>query len=215
VATSDVIGRSVQGRALRLRRLGTGPRKVLWIGGIHGNEPEGAVATAALPQAFEASDLGRAVTLVVLEDANPDGRAAQTRTNAHGVDLNRNFPAPNFDATNPEYGRSPLSQPESKAVHDLIVAEHPALVIACHSWLGASFLNYDGPAQDLAERFSRLSGMPLRPSNALGEATPGSLGSWLSQSLGTAVLTVEWQRGSDSTRDWQQTRAAVLAVFSG
>lgn len=214
-AAWDVIGRSVQGRPLRLRRLGTGPRKVLWIGGIHGNEPEGVVATNALPQAFEASGLTKAVTLLVLEDANPDGRAARTRTNAHGVDLNRNFPAPNFDAHNPEYGGSPLSQPESKALDDLIVAERPVLVIACHSWLGASFVNYDGPTQTLAQRFSRLSGMALRPSNALGEATPGSLGSWLSQNLGTAVLTLEWQRGSDPTRDWQQTNAAVLAALSG
>jgi hypothetical protein len=215
MAASNVIGRSVQGRALRLRRLGTGPRKVLWIGGIHGNEPEGVVATAALPQVFEASGLTKAVTLLVLEDANPDGRAARTRTNAHGVDLNRNFPAPNFDSLNPEYGGSPLSQPEAKAVYDLIVAEHPVLVIACHSWLGASFVNYDGPAHDLAQQFSRLSGMALRPSNTLGEATPGSLGSWLSQNLGIAVLTLEWQRGSDPTRDWQQTNAAVLGTLSG
>jgi hypothetical protein len=205
----------VQGRPLRLLRLGVGPRKVLWIGGIHGNEPDGIVATARLPDAFATSGLRNTVTLLVLEDANPDGRAARTRTNINGVDLNRNFPAPNFDATNPTDGGSPLSQPESKAAYNVIVTEHPALVIACHSWVGASFVNFDGPALHLAEVFARHSGMALRLSSALGETTPGSLGSWLADSLGMAVLTIEWQRGSDPTKDWQRTRAAVLATIGG
>ena len=46
-----IAGQSVQGRQLRVATYGHGPRRVLWVGGIHGNEREGAVATAELPRA--------------------------------------------------------------------------------------------------------------------------------------------------------------------
>ena len=90
----QVIGQSIQGRDIRLRTLGSGPRSVLWIGGIHGDEAEGAVASAELPAAFlEDPTRAQRVTLHLIEDLNPDGRAAVTRGNANDVDLNRNYPA--------------------------------------------------------------------------------------------------------------------------
>ena len=92
----EVVGTSVQGQPLRVLTVGHGPRKVLFIGGIHGDEAEGSVAAAKLPEAFLAAGLSDAVTLTILEDANPDGRAAGTRGNANGVDVNRNFPGIEF-----------------------------------------------------------------------------------------------------------------------
>jgi protein MpaA len=209
------IGTSVNRRPLRLKRHGTGPRKILWIGGIHGNEPEGTVATQALSGSFEQAHMAPSVSLLILEDANPDGRAAHTRANAHGVDLNRNFPSRNFDASDPRYGGHPLSQPESRALYDLIISERPQLVIACHSWPGRAFINFDGPAQRLALEFSRQSGLPLKASSTLGEATPGSLGSWLGHDLGVSVLTIEWARNSDPNTDWRMTRRAILSALTG
>lgn len=41
---------------------------------------------------LDASAVPRGIDLWVLDDLNPDGAAADTRQNAHGVDLNRNFP---------------------------------------------------------------------------------------------------------------------------
>src|SRR5688572_11324952 len=38
------LGRSVEGRPIRARTVGHGPRHVLWIGGIHGDETEGTLA---------------------------------------------------------------------------------------------------------------------------------------------------------------------------
>jgi predicted deacylase len=205
----------VKGRPLRIIDVGSGPRHVLWIGGIHGDEPEGRAATAALADAFMAADLGQSVTLTILEDANPDGRAAFTRANANGVDLNRNFPSSNFDASQAVYGRRPLSQPESKAVADEVLTIKPQLIVVCHAWAGASFINYDGPATTLAARFSADSGMAVRTDSRLGEATPGSLGAWAGNTVGIAVLTLEFLRGSNSTRDWEKTRTAILDVIRG
>src|SRR5205823_12662179 len=81
-----VAGHSVQGRPILMKRFGHGRFKVLWLGGIHGDEIEGSVATAELPAAFAAAGLADRVTLTVIWDANPDGRAAHSRVNAHGVD---------------------------------------------------------------------------------------------------------------------------------
>jgi predicted deacylase len=187
---------------------------VVFIGGIHGDEAEGAYSTAQLPAAFEAAGLGGAVTLTILEDANPDGRVAGTRGNAAGVDLNRTFPARNFDPSNPVGGGKPLSQPESRAVVGLIDRVQPELVMVMHSWRDREFINFDGPARALAERFSADSGIPITASNEF-PVTPGSLGSYFGRDRGVAVLTVELLKGSDPAADWDKIRPAVLRAITG
>ena len=206
------LGRSHQGRPLRVRRIGDGPRRVIWIGGIHGNEREGVVSTAALPDALAAVPGAlEQVTLTILEDVNPDGTAAGTRGNARGVDLNRNYPASNF-LPGPTYGQRPLDQPEARALHDLVMAERPHLVIVAHSWRGDHFINYDGPAVRYAELFSRRSGYRVKPSDKIAP-TPGSLGSWIGRTLQIPILTLEHERGADPRWCWQQTREAILSVI--
>ncbi len=205
-----VIGQSIEGRDIRLYRVGHGPRVVLWIDGIHGNEPEGAASTARLPAAFLA-DPSRAarVTLHLIEDLNPDGRAAEQRGTAAGVDLNRNYPAAFQPA--PHHGAAPLDQPESALLAAQLADLSPALVLVAHSWREDHFINYDGPAADLAERFSLLSGYPVVVSDSIAP-TPGSLGSWVGLERGIPILTVEYERGADPEACWQDTAAAILAV---
>jgi len=213
-ANSDgwqVIGTSVQGRPIRVLTFGHGPRKVLFIGGIHGDEAEGAYSTAELPAAFTAAGLGDAVTLTILEDANPDGRVAGTRDNANGVDINRTFPATNFDTSN---GGEPLSQPESRAVKDTIDRIGPDLVVVAHSWAGRQFVNFDGPAGPIAERFAAATGLPVEESSSFA-STPGSLGSYFGRDRGVAVLTIELLKGSDPKADWDRIRAALLDAIRG
>jgi len=187
---------------------------VLLIGGIHGDEPEGAYATAQIPVAFAAANLAGGVTLTIIEDANPDGRAAAQRGNANGVDINRNFPASNFDTNEPSYGGAPLSQPESRLLFDVIDRINPALVLVFHSWVDKQFINFDGPARVIAERFSTESGMPLTPSSEFAP-TPGSLGSYVGRDRRTPVLTIEFLKGSDPKADWERVRSAVLNAIAG
>jgi murein peptide amidase A len=210
----QTFGASHTGRPLRLTRLGLGARRVLWIGGIHGDEREGRVATAQLPRALrrEAGALER-VTLTIVDDVNPDGTAQGTRGNARGVDLNRNYPAANFRPSR-FFGAMPLDQPEAKALHDLIRDERPHLVIVAHAWRGDHFVNFDGPAAGLAREFSRLSGYRVQPSDEIAP-TPGSLGSWVGGTLGVPILTLEYQRGRDPWSAWLETRSAILAVVMG
>ena len=208
----QMVGQSVKGRPIRVTTVGYGSRRVLWIGSIHGDEVEGKVATQRLPEALRlAPDALSSITLTIMEDANPDGTAMNMRRNANGVDLNRNFPAANFKPHR-IFGIRPLSQPEARAVHDLIVELKPDLVIVAHSWRGDRFINFDGPAENLALRFSRLSGYPMRSSSDMSP-TPGSLGSWVGNSLGVPILTLEYRRGREPMAAWLETKEAILAVL--
>lgn len=210
----QVIATSARGRPLRTVTVGHGSRRVLFIGGIHGDEAEGAYTTAQLPAAFASAGLDKTVTLTILEDANPDGRASATRGNANGVDLNRNFPAVNFDPVDPSAGSEPLSQPESRAVADTMERTRPELVIVMHSWAEREFVNFDGPARPVAERFAAASGMPVTESSAFA-ATPGSLGSFAGRDRGIAVLTVELRKGADPRAAWEKIRDALLGAIRG
>ncbi|WP_163735321.1 M14 family zinc carboxypeptidase [Mycolicibacterium madagascariense] len=212
--TWEVVGTSVQGRPIRSLTIGHGPRRVLFVGGIHGDEPEGAYSTSQLPAAFTNAGLAETVTLTILEDANPDGRAAGTRVNANGVDINRNFPASNFDQNNPIYGREPLSQPESRALKDTIDRVDPNLVMVAHAWSGRKFINFDGPAQELADRFSAASGLPVEASASFAP-TPGSLGSYVGRDRGIPILTIEVLKGTDQQVVWEQLHTALLQAIAG
>ena len=209
----QVIGHSIEGRDIRRRTVGSGPRVVLWVDGIHGNEPENAVSTAALPAAFLAApERAARVTLHLIEHLNPDGRAANSRFNAAGIDLNRNYPLA-FEPAK-RHSTAPLDQPESILLAAQIDALRPDLIIMAHSWPERHFINYDGPAQDLAERFSELSGYPVVPSDGF-EPTPGSLGSWVGIGMKQPILTLEHERGQPPERCWARTQAAILAVIEG
>lgn len=204
----------MQGRPIRALTLGQGPRRVLFIGGIHGDEVEGSYTTAELPAAFTAAGLSDRVTLTIIEDANPDGREAKTRANANGVDVNRNFPAPNFNPNDPANGGTPLSQPESRTVYRLIEETNPDLIVVMHSWHDRQFINFDGPARQIADRFAAASGLPVTASTEFAP-TPGSLGSYAGRDRKRPVLTIELRRGSDPKADWDQIRAALLEAIGG
>jgi murein peptide amidase A len=208
----QVIGHSHQGRPLRIKRIGNGPRRVIWVGGIHGNEREGVISTRELPMALARLPGALAqVTLTILEDVNPDGTALNQRGNAKGIDLNRNYPANNFLAGK-SFGERPLDQPEAQALHDLVRGERPHLVIVAHSWRDDHFINFDGPAVQLAELFSEHSGYRVKPSDLISP-TPGSLGSWIGRTLGIPILTLEHHRGADPLACWLNTRQAILSVI--
>ncbi|MCU0616054.1 MAG: murein tripeptide amidase MpaA [Gemmatimonadaceae bacterium] len=187
-------GQSVLGLPLEVWRP-TGRCEVLLFAAIHGEEPE---TTWALSRALRQLDGPLAHAAVVLA-ANPDGLIRGTRGNANGVDLNRNFPARNWqpgevlsratvDAPRDvvlHTGASAGSEPETQALLALIAELQPDVVIALHAPLAC----IDDPANSaLGHRLAERTGMPLVPD--VGYATPGSFGSWCADQA-LPVITYE------------------------
>ncbi len=207
-AERTVIGRSVEGRPIVSVR--TGPPdadvKVLVVGAIHGNETAGMRITRILV----ALGAPRGAQLLIVPTLNPDGVAAGSRGNAHGVDLNRNFPFDWRPLTGGEYsGPHALSEPESRAAHRLILREKPDVTI----WFHQPFGLIDRPRGNpfAPRRFAELIGLPLID---LPRRYPGSASRWQNHSLPrtTAFVAELPQRVSPSLI--KQGTAAVLTLAS-
>lgn len=209
------IGRSLQGRPILARRVHADGPRVLWIGGVHGDETEGRLITDGLLPALRTLDEQPAVDVLQVRVLNPDGTARRTRTNGRGVDLNRNFPTPDFDAAAGLHGNAPVSEPESRLLYDVVLAYRPDLVIAVHSARAGSFVNFDGPALEVALRWSEFSGVPVVPSDEMVEPTPGSFGTWAGRVLGIPMLTVELRKGMEASEALALGGPASVAVVSG
>ena len=151
------IGHSVDGRAIRPVVLGdpAAAHRVLVVGCIHGNEPAGMAITRRLI----AAGAPAGTEIVVVPSVNPDGCARGTRGNAHGVDLNRNFPS-NWSAIGHpgsfQYsGPHPLSEPESRYSVALIERLQPQITIWFHQPQGV--VRAWGQSVATARRFAALA----------------------------------------------------------
>jgi hypothetical protein len=175
--------------------------RVLLLGGIHGDELASVAlafdwiarsrAAQALPGAVSSDIAWRIVPLL-----NPDGllHAPATRVNAHGVDLNRNFPTVDWAREAKPYwvqrtrrdprrfpGPAPLSEPESRWLLAQIDLFRPDLIVSVHAPYG--LLDFDGPppAPD------RLGDLVLDPVGVY----PGSLGNYGGLVKRLPVMTLE------------------------
>jgi protein MpaA len=154
-----VIGHSVRGRSIVAWEYGrpSARRTVLVVGCIHGNECAGLAITAALQR----RQVPNGVQLWVVPEMNPDGTAADTRQNAHGVDLNRNFPyrwRPIGDRTYYS-GRRATSEPETRAAIRLVRRIRPAVTIWYHQHM--DLVDMSGGDRALPRRYAQIAG--LRP----------------------------------------------------
>jgi hypothetical protein len=89
-------GVSSEGRSIPLLLVGEGPTTVLLWSQMHGDEPTATVALldvlnhlGATRSSAETKSLLSKLTLAVIPMLNPDGAARTRRTNAQGIDVNR------------------------------------------------------------------------------------------------------------------------------
>ena len=170
------------------------PTRVLVIGAIHGDELSSV--TLALNWLQLAQEIPANAHWRFIPGLNPDGVLASkpTRVNAHGVDLNRNFPTPDWERDARKYwekktkkdprrwpGDAPLSEPESKYLMDEMAQFKPNLIVSIHAPYG--MLDFDGPTIP-PEKLGRLY------LDQIG-IYPGSLGNYAGIHRGMPVVTIE------------------------
>lgn len=204
-----VIGTSVRKRAIVLETFGRGSRRVLVMGGLHGNEHGVPVAKAfARYVRSHPSVVPSGTQLAIVAVANPDGYAKRRRTNAHNVDLNRNFPTRNWkrgrSRSGASWGARPGSEPETKALVALLNEGGFVRVVSLHSRGG--ILDWDGPGgYTLAKRMSKRAHVRLQ---RLG-ARHGSMGTYVPQRQRIPIVTWELSRRTLTLR----VRAGILAAL--
>lgn len=171
------------------------PIRILLIGGIHGDELTAPAIVFRWLQWMHTSP-AQDFTWHIVPVLNPDGLLASKpkRVNANGVDLNRNFPTPDWQREASRYwknttgndprrfpGKRPLSEPESRWLNDEIERFKPNVIISVHAPFGV--LDFDGPVKP-PQRFGSLVFTPVG-------VYPGSLGNYGGMHKNVPVITIE------------------------
>lgn len=168
----------------------------LVLAGTHGDESAALVTLSCALRTLHSAHRRHHVVLAV----NPDGCQLGLRANARGVDLNRNFPAANWQSGETVYrwnsaaeardvrlstGGRAASEPETAALCQLIHQLRPAWVVSLHEQLAC----IDDPQQTpIGEWLAAQTGLTRVAS--VGYSTPGSFGSWCAD-LALPCVTVE------------------------
>ncbi|WP_027711823.1 murein tripeptide amidase MpaA [Dickeya chrysanthemi] len=164
-----------------------GKHSGLILAGTHGDETASVVALSCALRTLAPGKRTHHVVLAV----NPDGCQLGLRANAYGVDINRNFPAANWQPADTVYrwsedtpvrdvrlstGDAPGSEPETQALCRLIEQLSPPWVVSLHEPLAC----IDDPLHcELGAWLAEELTLPLVDN--VGYPTPGSFGSWCAE----------------------------------
>lgn len=210
VLESRVIGRSVQGRAIRAWHLGEpgpGVATVLLMSTMHGDEGATRQILAALRDGPRVKGLDVWLVPVV----NPDGLARGTRRNAHGVDLNRNYPHDWADLDGRyESGPRAGSEPETQAMMAFIDEVRPDRVLSFHQPLDG--VDTDSKSPGFARRVADRLRLP-RTRLACGGVCHGTMTGWFNATYPGTMLTVEYDAHPSRRRMRVDAPRQVLSVF--
>jgi protein MpaA len=213
-----LVGHSVQKRAITAVQIGdpAGTRVALIVGVIHGDERAGLrIVDAIKRRAAQQGASLHGTQLWAIQAVNPDGLRAHTRKNAHGVDLNRNFPyrwRDDIPHSNGYYpGPRPASEPETRAVMAFVRRIQPDLSIWYHQPWGAVLACRGRPP--IAAEYAKLVGMRT---SCRGKGLHGTAITWETHAFpGSAAFVVEMPPGKISGATADRQARAALTVAEG
>jgi predicted deacylase len=162
VLTYEVIGQTVEGKEIYLFKMGNPDGvKVFIDASMHGHE---YITTEALYYCVEwflteRTDILQTNYVLFVPILNRDSYRIK-RTNAAGVDLNRNYPTywQSSDPGSDKYsGPYPLSEPETQAIHDALANNSPRWYINLHAGYDVTRITPPSIKPIYEEVYSRIS----------------------------------------------------------
>ncbi len=238
-----VIGTSVEQRDIEAVTFGNGGTHLLFVGGIHGGYEWNSVLLAYELIDYLEEDATRVpdnVTVTVVPSANPDGLYAVLqmegrfgaadvdvleaengtgRFNANNVDLNRNFdckwqPESTWRGATVSAGTAAFSEPETRALRDLVDTIQPRAAVFFHSAANAVYAS-ECTEGILLETLGIMNAYAIASGYKPVESfdhykITGDAEGWLA-SLGIPAVTVELS-DHDSV-EWEQNKRGILALF--
>ena len=191
-------------------------RPYLFVGGVHGDEPEGVRLAEEFLLWLKTHSSAEDHPWILVPCLNVDGFQKNQRTNSHGVDLNRNFPSRDWissEEKNRYYpGPTAASEPEVKALVNLITEANPLVIIHFHSWKPCVVFTGD-PGKPYADFLTQGNNYDSHPD--IGYPTPGSLGQygWLEHKI--PVVCIEEQENSSLDLVWPHFKTGLIGLVRG
>jgi protein MpaA len=189
---------------------------------------------------FDNPNIYKNSRVIVVPVLNPDGFLIKnpTRTNANGIDINRNFPTKNFESDaikswKNEYksdkrrypGVSAGSEIETRFQIDLINKYKPDKIITVHSPYG--WLDVDVPPQHVAKRVSQFFEKAKEVGQRMSKESnnypvtnfkifPGSLGNYAAFERHIPTYTLELPKSAANMAQpyWLLTRKGFAAAIN-
>jgi predicted deacylase/predicted small lipoprotein YifL len=225
----QLLGKSWEGRSIVAYRFGTGPRKVVLVGDIHGGTEENTHQLALEMIAYfqeHVDEVPPEVTLWIIPTANPDGLANDTRRNAHMVDLNRNADTNRDSCSENDWaedtyttekiiegggGPYPFSEVETRLLRDFL--QDAEVAVFYHSMAGQIFVTScadHAPSERLARWLSGATGYPFSEEGWTSYPVTGAIVDYLAYQ-GVAAVEVELTTKVDT--EFERNLAGVRAVL--
>ncbi len=212
----QTLARSMEERIIEYAQFGQGEQQALVIAPLAGDEAEGSELLERL--ANHLAQFPRSLnntTVTIVRDPNPDGRFRRTAGNARGVLLDQNFPTRHWRRTPSAdrwlSGREPESEPETRALIDLLTDLKPQRILVLGSGRRPPTLHYAGPAEALAGQFANLARVRPLPLNSAEAA--GALAAYAGYDRELPTLVFRVTAKVSAEQNWLQYKRALLAFL--
>jgi len=182
-------GHTVKGRVMRAWEIGdpNAATTVVVMATIHGNEPAPRLIVRTLRDGAPVTG----VNMWLVPLANPDGFVRHTRKNAHGVDLNRNFPWRWARLYGSYYsGNKPASEPETRALMRFFTQVAPDYVVSFHQPLHGVDVS-TRKSRAFARRLADALNLP-RKNLTCGGLCHGTFTQWFNHKFPGVAVTAEY-----------------------
>lgn len=225
---AELVGASHEGRPIEVYRYGNGPNAVVLVGGLHSGFAPSSVSIASQFVAHyrvNGDEIPETISLYIIPNMNPDSAVdpgfRPGRTNARGVDLNRNWdcdwrPQAEWDGQPINGGATPFSEPETRAVRDFLLDLQPAAVIFYEA-RAADGLVTPGNCNGAYSGSDTLMHTYQRASNYRwldGDAVTGDASNWAAREGMASIFVIlrSWTELPDA--EWQRNLRGIQAVFN-